>query len=420
MVKEINNWWKESPTEAKNKLFLFLMCPLWSFLYSLRNIHTRSTYKVLFWFTLFFGMCMVYNKEVRNDGKFHAYEFQQYGQKDFGQYEREIHSFFSVDNSEGIKDIFNISVMYVVSRVSDNFHVYFLVIAFFYAIVMRRGLKLFTCEEKFDRSRSSYILLYIFFIYQFSSINGVRFGIAAWIGVYCLFKIFRDGNSHYLWIALLTPLIHASFIIYLGMVFVAYFSRRYEKIWFLLFILSFIFSEFSMLLLAQNVNQLPGFMAQWLGSYVHYKEWYQTEGSGFYWLSNLLKLAIRYYYAIMVYLIYKNSSLVKSNEKTKDLYQVLFVFFSIANFLSAIPSAGRFLNFSLPIIAYIWLINFKGFKYDKFLILYLFLSIVSFKETFDVYKSLFDPCFLFSNPLYLIWEYFFNYDPITPELLNVR
>lgn len=419
-MKEFNNWRKESPIEAKNKLILFLICPLWSFLYSLRNIHTKSSYKVIFWFTLFFGMCMVYNKEVRNDGKFHAYEFQQYVQKDFDQYEREIHSFFSIDNNEGIKDIFNISVMYVVSRVSDNFHIYFLVIAFFYAIVMRRGLKLFTSEEKFDRSSSSYILLYIFFIYQFSSINGVRFGIAAWIGIYCLFKIFRDNNKNYLWIALLTPLIHASFIIYVGMIFIACFARRYEKFWFIIFILSFVFSEFSMILLAKNVNLLPGFMAQWTGSYVHYKEWYQTEGTGFFWLSKLLKLAIRYYYAIMVYLIYKNSSLIKSNEKTKDLYQVLFVFFPIANFLSAIPSMGRFVNLSLPIIAYIWLVNFKGYKYDKFLILYLFLSIVSFKETFDVYKSLFEPCFLFSNPLYLIWKYFFNYDPITPDLLDAK
>lgn len=418
VLRNRDYWWSECQSERKNKLLLFLICPFLSFLYSLRNIHTRSTYKVIFYFTIFFGLCMVFNKDVRNDGKFHAYEFQKYEQKDFSQYEREVKSFFSKENEEEIKDIFNISIMYVVSRVTDNFHIYFFVIAIFYALLFMRVLKLFTTEEKFDKSWASYILLYIFFIFQFNCINGVRFGLAAWIGIYCIFKIFRDKDKHYFLFALLTPLIHASFVIYIGILGLAYFSRKFENVWFGLFILSFIFSEVSMQLLSSHIDIFPNFIAQWVNSYVHYEEWYQTEGSVFYWLSKLLQTTRRYYYVAMVFLLYKNSSLIKDNVKTKDLYLVTLVFFTIANFLSSIPSFNRFVSFCIPMIAYIWLVNFKGYKYDKFLIVYLFISIVHFKESFDVYKSLFDPCFFYSSPFYLIWKYAINYTPITVDLLD--
>lgn len=413
----ISNWRVENPSEKQTKLVLFLISPFLSFLYSLKDLHTKSSYKVLFWFTLFFGLCMVFNQEVRNDGKFHAYEFQQYEMKDYAQYSKEVGSFFTLENREGTKDLFDKTVMYTVSRVTGNYHIYFLAIAFFYAFFMTRGLRIFTSEDTFDFSWASYFLLYIFFVYQFPSINGVRFGVAAWAAILCLFKLFRDGDKRYFLLALVTPLIHASFVFFLGMILIAYFTRRFEKAWFVLFILSFIFSEVSMRVFSENAAYLPGYMAEWADAYVHYDEWYATEGSGFYWLSALLKIARRFYFAFMIVLLYSNSNDIKSNPKTADIFAVLLVTFTIANFLSAIPSFSRFVNLAIPLLAYIWLVNFKGVKYNWVLLLFPFVSIVAIKENIDVYISLLEPCFLYSNPFYLFWKYGLNYEPITTDLL---
>src|SRR5690625_417339 len=52
----MSKWWKEYKQDKAFKYLLFLILPLASFIYSLRRINTRSSYRIFFWMALLFGM----------------------------------------------------------------------------------------------------------------------------------------------------------------------------------------------------------------------------------------------------------------------------------------------------------------------------------------------------------------------------
>ena len=198
-------WNKESSKEGTTKLILFLLSPFLAFVYSLKNIKTRSSFVVFFWTAIFFGMSMVYAPDNKFDGHWHAYDFQTYVTMTSSQYWAKVHSFFSFDNILEVKDLYDVTVKYLVSHVTGNYHVFFMVLAIVFAFFSLKTFKIFTSESKFDKSLMAYILAYIFMSIQIFEINGVRFYTAAWIALLCLFKIFREGDNRYVWLAAITP-----------------------------------------------------------------------------------------------------------------------------------------------------------------------------------------------------------------------
>ena len=98
--------------------------------------------------------------------------------------------------------------------------------------------------------------------------------------------------------------------------------------------------------------------------------------------------------------------MVKSNSKTKNLYLFLLVWMTFVNFTFSIPSLGyRYMYISYPIIAYIWLMNFKDVKYNNIIYFVPFVFFMHLYNLIGHYLTVLEPYFFYSSPFYLIYKY---------------
>lgn len=403
-------WLKEKKQDVSIKILIFLISPFFAFLYSLRFIKTKSSYLVFFLTSVFFGMAFSVDSgrglaDVGFDGQAYREVFERFKYISGSQFIDKFIDFLAFN--EGKKDYYFDTVAFYISRVTDNYHVMFMASSIFFSYFALKAFKFLTAEEKFDASIVSYILVYFFMHNQIFNINGMRFWTAAWIAVYCIFQIYRNGNKKYFILAFLTPYFHGSYWVFLGVLVIVQFFKRFEKVWVILFFVSLFFSVFAVEFIQYFQSYLPVFLEKLVGSYTA-EEVLQQEWSGFGWLPILFKNAVTLYLNILVFLFIKNSKEIKRNEKTKELYLFLLIWVSMFNFLMLVPSLGsRFIQLSYPIIAYIWLVTFKEEKYNQVI---LFLPIVFFWQIYGQfirYNHVLSYDFYFSSPVYLMYKYLF-------------
>lgn len=401
-------WLREKKQDVEIKIILFIISPFFSLLYSLKNINTKSSYIVFFLTAIFFGLAFSVpsGKDLLQggiDGQSYRADFEDYKYVNIIDFKEGFLGFLSFD--EGKKDYYFDTVAFYLSRVTDNYHFMFMIFAIIFSYFSLKSFKFLTSEDKFDASIVSYILVYLFLYNQIFNINGVRFWTAAWIAVYCIFQIYRNGNKKYFLLALLTPFFHGSYWIFLGVLLVAQISKRFERFWVVLFFISFFVSAFAVELIQSLESYLPTFLSKLAQSYTSEESLQQT-WSGFGWLPIVFKNFILIYLTIMVLLFIRNSKEILLNEKTKNLYLFLLVWVSVFNFLMMVPSLGsRFLQLSYPILAYIWLVIFKGYRYKRVILILPFVFLWSIFKQFLLYSEVLDIYFYLSSPFYLIYKY---------------
>src|SRR5699024_5072239 len=122
--------------------------------------------------------------------------------------------------------------------------------------------------------------------------NGVRFWTAAWVGVYCIFQLVKNKDKRYVLLALCTPFIHGAFWVYLAVLVIVYFFKRYERSWVILFFISFFASSLALELTRNTTDFLPPFLAKLVESYTdkNYVSEIAEAGSGFYWVAETFSL----------------------------------------------------------------------------------------------------------------------------------
>lgn len=402
-------WLKERNDDKALKLILFLISPFLSFLYSLRRIKTRSSYVVFFLFAVFFGMAFSvgnYRTESSIDGISYRLRFENYKFVSKSEFSNDFKDFLSFN--EGEKDYYFNTVAFYLSRITDNYHVMFMVFAIVFAFFSLKSFKFFIKEDQFDTSLASYVLAYLFMSNQIFNINGMRMWTAAWIGVYAILQIFGNKNKQYFLLLFITPFFHGSFWIFIAVTLFAYLFMKYEKIWIVGFFVSFFVGSTALELLQDASDMLPQFIQRMIASYTdaEYVELRTEGGTGFYWVSKLFGTLVRFYMNFMVYLFIKNVKDIKANPKSKALYLFLLVYMTFVNFTMPVPSlGGRYLVLAYPIIAYIWLVNFKDVKYKWMINAMPAIFWFSIYGWIGRYLTVLDFKFFVSNPFYLIYNY---------------
>lgn len=405
----MNGWDIELKTDKAIKIILFVLSPFIAMLYSLRRVNTKSSYIIFFLFCVFFGISFSVpeSKSESNeyDGSHYRSVFEAYKYISEKEYIDGLNQFLSF---QGKKDYYLETVSFYLSRLTDNYHFLFMVFAIVFAYFGLKTLRFFTSENKYDNSFTSLILLYLFLNIQIFNINGGRFWTAAWVAIYCIFQIFRNGNKRYFLLAFTTPFFHGAYWIFIAIILFAYLSKQNHKIWKILFLASFLVSNISVEVVRQFIDSLPPSLSGMAQSYTDPEtiERRSAAGSGFYWVAEIFRITVRIYMNYMVWLFIKNSFQITSNSKTKYLYPFLLIWMTFVNFTMPIPSlGGRFMAMSYPIIAYIWLVNFYNVKYTKVLYAMPFIFLFSFYRTVLHYNKVLDPSFFVSSPLYLVYKY---------------
>jgi len=406
----MSTWPKEHNLDKAVKFILFLISPTIAFLYSLRTIKTKSSYVVFFLAALFFGMAFTVESgktdDVGIDGASYREKFDRYIHYGEYLYYERLNEYLSFD--KGDKDFYFDTVAFFTSKVTHNYHVMFLIFAMVFAYFALKSFRFLTTETKFVTSYACFLLAFLFMNNQIFNINGLRFWTAAWIGVYSIFQIFRKDNRKYFLLALCTPFIHGAFWLFLLVLIIAYFNQKKHNTWVILFYISFGLSFISVELMRISIDYLPNFLQNMALAYTNeeYIEELGSKSNAYFYVSQFFSYALKIYINVMVLLFIKNANQITANPKTAKLFSFLLVWMSFVNFVAPIPSlGGRFLSLALPIIAYIWLVNFKGVKYKKYLQIMPFVFAFKIYLLYSLYSEVLDFKFYISSPFYLIYKY---------------
>lgn len=356
---------------AKNKAgVLFWLSPVLGIVEAFRDLKSKQSRQVLFGFCLCFGICFSVGLdriEGSADGISMRQEFEESKNITTDQYVSYLSEYFEFD--KGAQDIYIVSVAYLIGRLTDNYHFFFLFLALVFAFFQLKCLRYFVKEDNYNNSIICIILACLFLWNNIYNINGARFWTAAWIGLLCVFKTFHDNKPIYILISAGTILVHASFVVFPLVLLIGYLFKGLDKLWLLLFIISWIFSVFAedfQIPLLGNI-ELPFLIERKVEHYTD-REYIESlsnvsNGSGFYWVQILFRSISRHYIDILILLIALNRSLV-TDKRTRSVVSMMLVLATLSNFGMVVPTfGGRFFAVNYALVSYSFLVTFGDKKY---------------------------------------------------------
>ncbi len=400
--KAYNGWLKEDFYDLVAKIITFLISPFLSFIYSLKRMNSKSSFLVFFLFALFYGMCfsiIADNLDVweSNDAAKYRYRFENtkiYTINDYIDYCKEYFLFVGAD----VHDIYFATVTYFVHLFSDNYHVFFMTVACVFSFFQLKSLRYIIKSSEFDNGIQCFLLCVLFSLNTIAGICAFRFWTAAWICVYCIFRLYYDGKRKYLIILLLLPLVHRSFFFF-DIILLLSLTCKYEKMWKTLYFFSFLFSGISVYIMRDATQYLPSIFSHMIEGYTE-ETIYETYSVTKQFLTSLSTIYVNLLFLILFW---------KKNEISSNilgLARFTLVYLTIINFVFPIPSLGeRFIVLSYSLVAFLWL-NIMGTKNKYNLLIYLMPLFMGRRLYLDFYMltKYQSVSFFYTNPIELIYS----------------
>lgn len=410
MHKRITSGFRyEERKDVIAKFLLLLLSPLLGFIYSLKRINTKSSFVVFFLFSLCFGMCFMPEKSpMVLDGQHYREKFLSSKYISSTTFENNFKEFISFDSGE--KDFYADALSYYVSRFTDNYHVFFFVASIIFSFFLLKTFKYLVAEKEFDNSYICLILCFLFTYITIFNINGLRFWTGYWVAMFALFKIFRDNNYKYLLLLILATFFHGSLWILFVLVLITIITKKYDKVWIVLYFCSFFIGQLAFILIGEITDYLPTFMRDLANSYTTPEQIARitSKGTGYSFIGIFLGYLIDIFFFIVMLIIISNKERVINDTRTKNLFGLLLVLITFSNFVSSVPSlGGRFVMFTYPLIAYIWLLCIKDYK-KKYSLFFMLIPLYFFMRIFQslrLYVYTLDIDFFISSPIYLLAKY---------------
>lgn len=410
----MSSWPVENKGEIKNKFILFLISPFISFLYSLKNMNTKSSFVVFFFFAICFGMAFSVqpyeSKSLRASGidaGRYRLSFEKSVNMSSKEFFRDAKDFFQFD--EGERDFYFISMVFLVSRFTNNYHWLFTAFAIVFAFFQLKSLRFLVDNKNWENTLFCLLIALFFTWNQLFNINAMRFFTAAWIGVFCVFQIFLNDRKRYFILLLLTPFFHSSFWLVASVIILAYLLKNLEWVWITFYIAVFFSSTiFIDVLLNQVIDLLPGFLSPWVQAYLSEDRLFEDStfsGSGFWWVPMLFDRLYKIYVNILIVLMIVNRKEIRAT-CCKNLYRFVIVFMTFVNFGMVLPQIGtRCILMAYPIIAYIWLSVFGNNKYQWLIYAFPFIWMFQIMTYLKYYGMVLDWTFFISSPFIMIIKY---------------
>lgn len=355
------------------KILLFLANPFISALVSLKNIRDGFSHITLYWWFLVFGVGFCAQNQAADSFRY-VETFMIECNYDWSQYIFEIKEYLTFESN--IKDIYTLSVNFFVGRFSNNYHWTYLIYATVFGFFYIKSLKIFLRNaQEINSNLLFYALLFIFcYSNPIFNINGVRFWTSAWIGVYVALSVFVEKQYKNVFLLLTMPLIHGASIIWIPILMFALVLSRFQGLTLILFVVSSFVSAVSFLNILNDYSHfLPQFMQNQIWSYTE-SDMAQERMSGISAYgkayADFLMALPKYFQIFLSYLLILNRKKINENRDSKHLLTIMFALSAVTNFLSGIPSMGRFQSLVIPLFVIVWAKNYFILeKYNKYFII---------------------------------------------------
>ena len=394
------------------KMVLSILYPLGAFLYSWKDLKSRSTYWVFFLFFIVYGLCFTATFEAADSFRY-VEEFNAFCANASRNFSAVVSEFFSKDSS--VKDIFVYSLYYLTNiLVGANYHVFFALVSIVFGYFYLRSLRFLTVDESYQNTIFFLMLSIIFTLSNpLFNINGVRFWTATWIAVYATFQILL--KKRYLYLALIAslPLVHGAYYVYWAFFAIAFLVRRFYTVLPYVFFISFFYTDVTLKLLPElTTDFLPPFIQNMIWSYTE-SDYALSRMSGEEAQQEALYARIlmeipRYFHVIAIYLLVRMRKTFQDDNSREFLGFVLGLG-TLVNLSLMIPSMVRFWYLLIPFYVYLWvrnsysMIRFKSFIY--------FYPLIALYPTYRVLRNIVwttDPILYYSNTIHIVLHALLN------------
>lgn len=352
-----------------SNLILFFLNPFLSAIVSLKNIRDGVSHRILYLWFLVFGIGFCAMNEAADSFRY-VEEFMIESQYTWGRYLLEVKEWATFESN--IKDIYTLTVNVLVGKFTSNYHWTYLIYAAVFGFFYIKSLKIFLKHQMVKKEIVFYALLFMFcYSNPIFNINGVRFWTAAWIGVYVALNLFVERKYRMIPLLILMPLVHGSSVIWVVIMLAAIILSRFQKVTIGLYLASSFVSAVSYLNILNDYSyMLPQFMQNQIWSYTESEMALErlagiSEYGAAY--ADFLIALPGYFQILLCILLILNRKEINQNKKAGILMTVMLALAAITNFLSGIPSMGRFQAFVIPFLVIVWSMNHDILKkYDRY------------------------------------------------------
>ena len=367
----------------------FLVSPVLGLMEAFSDLKRNSSLKILFWFCLCFGISFSVGTERTKgstDGISMRADFEKYNDDTEAEFMTHFEKFLEFDGSE--QSFYIVTVSYLVGRFTDNYHIFFLVLALVFAFFQLKCLKYFVRERNYTNSVVCILLVCLFLWNNIYNINSARFWTASWFALLCAFKTFIDNKRGYIALSIFTVFFHISFFVFPLVLLLAYLLKNSDKPLLVIFCVSWLFSVFAEDLQVGFFKELnlPFMIQKKVDAYMEGEySWKNEKGSGFYWVQQLFRTVLRHFIDILILLIALNRKNVK-RKRVRAMIGLMLILATVANFGMLMPEFGRrFFIVNYALVAYTFLVSFGDRKYQ--MLVYM-LPFVWFMNLFYLAKDL--------------------------------
>lgn len=316
-----------------------------------------------------------------------------------------IMSMYMVD--QNTMDLYFPIVAYGISRFTDNGHVLFTVFAFVFGYFYSRNI--WYVLERCQGIKKGLIVVLIglfFLVNPITNINGVRYNTAIHIFIYALLPYLWEHDKSKLWWLIAVPLTHFSFMYVVVLVIVYLLIPKNIKtkgnillvIAMVLFIVSLFINSVNLSSVSHVLEEYsPESYEERIDAYVDqdYLDENLERRSQINWYIGASGIIKNWCYSLLLIFLYP---CIKRQQGSKGQLYVFYTFTlffgAFANFMSLIPSGGRFLIVSQMLIISLILLMFSTISpqdtYRRMLDFSMFLLIIplitDIRRLFDYYS----------------------------------
>ncbi len=313
-------------TLSKFLYLLFFLWPIAGIYYAFKYIHTFSGKLFYVFFFALIGFTYTIGNTAYDTYAYYTW-FQEQSLLSYGDYWAEIFKRFSIKSLK--PEIFQYSLEFWISRVTDNASVYFCTLSTLLGIGIVKNLNIIT--DLYNKNKTFYALIFIvFFIVLLSPLRiaSFRHYFAGLVFIYSAYQVVVNKDKRYLLGIFSTVLIHIGFAISIVLFFMYFIIGNRFWIYVLLVILSFIFSESFINLMIENTDVFSGDFKTKAAAYSYegfIKETQKSQQEGLFLLRIFVEWTRYYFFIFTTFWFLK---IKKLDRGSRGLFFLSTIFFS--------------------------------------------------------------------------------------------
>lgn len=332
---------------SANRARLYLLAFLWPFAAAVIAVlrpRAPEARNLMWIFVVFYGAVFYLGVGSSSDSVRYAHNLMVMHQ-DWFELSQLTSQFFA--EGSRYQDIYQPLVTFFVSRLTDQYWLLFAAFGVLFGYVYSRNIWFLVdrIEGRAGLLMVFLVLSYAFFLGIGPGLNGVRMWTALHVFVFGFLHYYATGNRKFLLVILLSPLIHFSFWLPVGVLFGFFFVKAFGLPIYGFFLVSYVASWIDLAAVQTLMSYLPLQLEQRSSGYIGLAEMRQDGmvevGGASAWFLGLNASLRPWFFLLMVSWMVWRGCLLKSG-LVRNLLVFGMLMYGVVNMLSYIPSLGRF------------------------------------------------------------------------------